>query len=213
MIRKLSAFIVPALLLAACGDPAKTEAAPETAVAPSAEAPAAEPPATTFEDVVANFDATRQHLVWVLPPGVIANGPFGARVVVKADGVTELDTVIPLTAEKPAAGSRPEYPAGAEVLRLSTDATYPQRLEEIRGVMDGITSRLGPGHGELAITSDFKTQIADDFREEYCVSRKIPPIAIYLEQGDPSTLQKLPLGGGEAILQSTILNSCGSPAN
>lgn len=210
MIRILSAAIVPALLLAGCGDPPKTEAAPAVAEAPAATL-TAPPTDQTFEDVVANFDGTKQHLVWVLPPGVIANGPFGARVIVKADGAAELDTVIPLTAEKPAAGSRPEYPAGAEVLRLSTDASYPQRLEEIRNVMSGITERLGPGHGELMITNDFKTQIADAFREAYCVQRKLPPIAIYLEQGEPSTLQQLPLGGGEDILQSAILAACGAP--
>lgn len=206
MIRIVSAAIVPVLLLAACGDPAKTDAKPEVAVTPeAAAAPVAE---LAFEDVVANFDATKQHLVWVLPPGVTANGPYGAHVTVKADGATELDTVIPLTAEKPAAGSRPEYPAGAEVLRLSTDESYPKRLEEIRGVVDGITAKLGPGHGELIITSDFGTTIADTHREEYCVSQKLPPVAIYLEQGEPATLQKLPIGGAEAILQSAILGSC-----
>lgn len=211
MIRMLSAFIVPALLLAGCGDPAKTEPAPEAATPPPATL--ALPQSQTLEDVVANFDATKQHLIWVLPPGVIANGPFGARVIVKADGATELDTVIPLTAEKPAAGSRPEYPAGAEVLRLSTEASYPQRLEEIRGVITGITEKLGPGHGELIITNDFKTQIADAYRDEYCVKRQLPPIAIYLEQGEPSTLQQLPLGGGEAILHSAILAGCDTPPN
>ena len=209
MIRILSALILPALLLSACNDPAKTDAAPEVAAAPSAPAE----PATvkTFEEVVASFDAATQHLVWVLPPGIVADGPYGAHVTVRADGKTELDTVIPLTGEKPAGGSRPEYPADAEILRLSTDTSYPQRLEEIRGVMKGITEKLGPGHGELIITSDFKTQIADAYREEYCVNRKLPPTAIYLEQGTPSTLQKLPIGGGEAVLQSTILASCAAP--
>jgi len=209
MIRIISAAIASALLLAACGDRAKPEVAitPETkpAAAPSAE--------LTFEDVIATFDATKQHLVWVLPPGVSANGPFGAHVTVKADGTTELDTVIPLTAEKPAAGSRPEYPAGAEVLRLSTDESYLQRLEEIRGVMTAITSKLGPGHGELIVTSDIGTKIADTHREEYCVTQKLPPVAIYLEQGEPSRLQKLPIGGAEAILQSAILGSCAAPPN
>ncbi len=213
MIRIVSAAIVPVLLLAACGDPAKTDAKPEIAVTPEAETAAAPAATLAFEDVVANFDATKQHLVWVLPPGVSANGPFSAHVTVKADGATELDTVIPLTAEKPAAGSRPEYPAGAEVLRLSTDETYPKRLEEIRGVVDGITSKLGPGHGELTITSDFGTTIADAYREEYCVTRKLPPVSIYLEQGEPATLQPLPIGGAESILQSAILGSCAAPPN
>ena len=118
MIRIVSAAIASALLLAACGDPAKTDAKPEVAITPETETAAAPSAELTFEDVIASFDATKQHLVWVLPPGVSANGPFGAHVTVKADGATELDTVIPRTAEKPAAGSRPEYPAGAEVLRL-----------------------------------------------------------------------------------------------
>ena len=74
--------------------------------------------------------------------------------------------------------------------------------------MDGITAKLGPGHGELIITSNFKTEIDDSVRQQYCVERKLPPIAVYLEQGEPSTLRKLPMGGGESILQSTILAGC-----
>lgn len=210
MIRILSALIVPAFLLAGCGDPAKTDATPAIASAPAAT-PAEPPSPLTFEDVIAKFDAATQHLVWVLPPGVVASGPYGARIVVNADAKTEYETVIPLTGEKPAAGSRPEYPAGSEVLRLSTDASYPQRLEEIRAAMKSITDKLGPGHGELIITSDFKMQIADNYREEYCTNRKLPPTTIYLEQGTPSTLQKLPTDGGEAVLQSTILASCAAP--
>ena len=210
MIRIASATIVSLSLLAACNDPPKTDET-MSAAAPVAEAPAARAAVTTFEDVVANFDAAKQHLVWVLPPGVVAQGPFGAQVVVKADGVTELDTTIPLTAEKPAAGSRAEYPTGAEVLRLSTDSSYPQRLKDIQGVVEGIKARLGPGHGELSIASDFQTEIADAYREEYCVKQNIPPISIYLEQGEPAVLQQLPIGGGEAILRATLLASCQAP--
>lgn len=210
MIRILSGLIVPVLLLTACSDPAKTEAAPEVAAAP-ATTPADPEAAETFEDVIATFDAATQHLVWVLPAGVVANGPYTASVTITADGKPEYETVIPLIGEKPAAGSRAEYPADAEILRLSTDASYPQRLEEIRGVMKGITDRLGPGHGELTITSDFKTQIADAYRDEYCLKRNLPPTVIYLEQGTPSTLQKLPIGGAEAVIQSTLLASCLAP--
>jgi len=210
MIRILSALIVPAFLLAACGDPAKSPASPEST--PAATVTPAEPPsAQSFEDVIATFDAATQHLIWVLPPGVVANGPYSARVIVNADGKTEFETVIPLTGDKPSAGSRPEYPANAEVLRLSTDTSYPQRLEEIRGAMKSITDRLGPGHGELIITTDFRPQIADAQREEYCANRKLPPTTIYLEQGLPATLQKLPIGDAEAIVQSTILASCAVP--
>lgn len=207
MIRATFASIAAIFLIAGCDNPAKPAAEP---VAENATAPAAPGAADdlTFEEAVANFDGATQHLVWVLPPGIITSGPFTARVVVKADDATELDTTIPLASEKAPGGSRPEYPAGAEVLRLSTDASYPARLEEIRGVMSGITSRLGPGHGELAITSNFKTEIDAAFHEEYCVNQKLPPISVYLEQGEPSTLRKLPIGGGESILQSTILAGC-----
>ncbi|MDP3495248.1 MAG: hypothetical protein Q8R82_19225 [Hyphomonadaceae bacterium] len=207
MTKAFFAGIAAIFLTAGCDNASKP--APEP-VAETTPAPTL-PDDLTFEDAVANFDATTQHLVWVLPPGIAAKGPFGAQVIVKADGATEMDTTIPLNAEKPAAGSRPEYPVGAEVLRLSTDASYPQRLEEIRGVMDGITSRLGPGHGELIITTDFKTEIGDSFRQEYCVDGKLPPIAIYLEQGAPSTLRKLPIAGGESILRATILAGCAVP--
>lgn len=204
MIKATFAGIAAIFLIVGCDNPSKPVEAPVAESTPAS----ALPDDLTFEEAVAKFDAATQHLVWVLPPGVIANGPFSAQVVLKADGATELDTTIPLTAEKVAAGSRPEYPAGAEVLRLSTDASYPKRLEEIRGVMDGITSRLGPGHGELAVTSDFKTEIAAAFRQDYCVDHKLPPISVYLEQGEPSTLRKLPIGGGESILQSAILAGC-----
>lgn len=210
MTRILSALIVPALLLSACGEPANLGAAPKVASTPAAT-PVDPSTTKTFEEIIATFDAGTQHLVWVLPPGVVANGPYSATVVVQADGQTEFEMTIPLMGEKPAAGSHHEYPAEAEVLRLSTDATYPQRLEEIRGVMKGVTDRLGPGHGELIITSDFKTQIADAYRETYCTKRELPPTAIYLEHGTPSTLQKLPIGGGEAVIQSILLASCAAP--
>lgn len=210
-MRLASAVIVPAFLLVGCGDPAKPDAATDAATAPAAEAPAEPQSQKTFEEVIATFDASTQHLVWVLPPGIVASGPYSVSVTVNADGKTEFSTVIPLTGEKPAAGSRPEYPADAEVLRLSTDASYPQRLEEIRGVMKGITDRLGPGHGELVITSDFKTTIADAYRESYCIKRELPSTVIYLDQGTPSTLQKLPIGGGESVIQSTLLASCIAP--
>jgi hypothetical protein len=207
MIRATFGGIAAIFLIVGCDNASKPAIAPAVENAPAPAAPS-EAEVATFEEAVANFDGATQHLVWVLPPGIIASGPFTARVVVKADDATELDTTIPLTSEKAAGGSRPEYPAGAEVLRLSTDASYPQRLEEIRGVVDGITSRLGPGHGELAITSDFKTEIDPTFHKEYCVDQKLPPVAIYLEQGEPSTLRKLPIGGAESILQATILAGC-----
>lgn len=206
MTRTLFAGVAAAYLLAACD-----QATPVAPVEPSAAPPPAAttaPSELTFEDAVATFDATTQHLVWVLPPGVIAQGPFTAQVVVKADGAVALDKTIPLTAEKPAAGSRPEYPAGSEVLRLSTDASYPEHLKEIRGVMEGITAKLGAGHGELAVSSDFKTEIAEDYRKQYCTEGMMPPAAIYLEQGDPARLQKLPIGGAADILQSTLLAAC-----
>ena len=207
MIRASFGGIAAIFLIIGCDNASKTAVAPVVENAPAPAAPSAADVAT-FEEAVANFDAATQHLVWVLPPGIIASGPFSAEVVLKADGATELETTIPLAAEKPASGSRPEYPAGAEVLRLSTDATYPRSLQEIRSVMDGITAKLGPGHGELIITSNFTTEIDDSVRQQYCVERKLPPIAVYLEQGEPSTLRKLPMGGGESILQSTILAGC-----
>lgn len=206
MTRTTFAVVAAVFLFAACDKAQPVE--PPVAQTPPPSTAAQSPSDLTFEDAVAKFDAATQHLVWVLPPGVIAQGPFSAQVVIKADGAVALDKTIPLTAEKPAAGSRPEYPAGAEVLRLSTDATYPQHLKEIQDAMEGIKAKLGPGHGELNISSNFKTEIAEDFRKQYCTEQQIPPIAIYLEQGDPSTLQPLPIGGAEAILRSTILGAC-----
>ena len=205
MTKAMFAGIAALCLLAAC-DNAKPALTP--VAEPALAATPAPPTELTLEEAVANFDAATQHLVWVLPPGVIAKGPFIAQIVIKADGAVALDTTIPLTGDKPAAGSRPEYPAGSEVLRLSTDASYPEHLKEIRGVMEGITSKLGPGHGELSITSDFKTEIADAFRTQYCAEGKVPPTATYLEQGEPSTLLKLPISGAEGILQSIILAGC-----
>ena len=173
MTRTTFAVVAAVFLFAACDKAQPVE--PPVAQTPPPSTAAQSPSDLTFEDAVAKFDAATQHLVWVLPPGVIAQGPFSAQVVIKADGAVALDKTIPLTAEKPAAGSRPEYPAGAEVLRLSTDATYPQHLKEIQDAMEGIKAKLGPGHGELAaeVRGSGRTAVNDansDFAGGYAVA-------------------------------------------
>ncbi len=161
-----------------------------------------------FAEVVGKFDYRSQHLVWVLPEGVSAQGPWTANVEIKRDGEKVYEQSIPLTATTLEAGGRPEYPAGAVVIQLSADETWPTRYQEILGVVEDIKAQFGPGHGEATFSSDIKPKIDAAHHQAYCVEQKLPLISIYLEQGDPPTLQSLDMGGAGDVFRSVILAAC-----
>jgi hypothetical protein len=200
------AALAATLVIAACNKPAETPAAPvvETRVIATPDVLANVP--ESFEEAIAALDYKTQHVIWVLPPGIHASGPFVADVEIKHDGVKRYELEIPLTADFPASGSRPEFPAGAEILRLSADATWTSRLAEVKDVVDKLKAEHGPGGGELNISSNIKTEIGAEVRKAYCEDDKMPDIGIFLEQGEPAKLYPLSIGATAPILKAAELN-------
>lgn len=198
--------------LAACSPKAPApEAVATPAAAPTPEIlPGSEPGVSqSFADVVNKFDYKTQKLVWVLPAGITASGPFTAEIDIKRDGETVYKQSIPLGSEILPAGSRPEYTEGAQVIRLSADASWPSRYAEILGVVKDIRDKFGPGHGEATFASDIRPKIDDAHKQTYCTEGKLPAITIYLEQGEPAQLQPLDMGGGtDQVFRTAILGAC-----
>jgi hypothetical protein len=167
----------------------------------------------SFADTIGAFDYRTQHFIWVLPPGIHAKGPFVADVVIKHGGETRHQESIPLTAEFPTPGSRPEYPRSAEIVRLSADATWPKHLVDIKGIVDGLIAQYGPGGGELDVSTNLKTDIGAEVRQGYCVDDTMPEVRMFVEQdgGEPSTLKRIDIAGAAAILKAAVLSGCKAP--
>src|SRR5262245_59894426 len=126
MIRVALAGAAALALMAACNKAPETPAAPtETATAP---APATDPAGETYMDAVQKFNPATQHFVWVLPEGVHGTGPWEMNVTVKHRGEVKHQARIPLKAEILSSGSRPEFPAGAEIVRLSDDGSWASSM-------------------------------------------------------------------------------------
>jgi hypothetical protein len=167
----------------------------------------------SFADAIGAFDYRTQHFIWVLPPGVHARGPFVADVHVQHAGEPTFDASIPLTAEFPTPGSRPEYPRSAEIVRLSADATWPKHLADIKQAADGLIAKYGPGGNELTVSTGLKTDIGADVRQGYCIDDTMPEVRIFVEQdgGEPSTLKRIDIAGAAAILKAAVLSGCKTP--
>jgi hypothetical protein len=169
----------------------------------------------SFADTIGAFDYKTQHFIWVLPPGIHARGPFVADVVIKHGGETKHEETIPLKAEFPTPGSRPEYPRSAEIIRLSADDGWPEHLDEIKSLVDDLTAQYGPGGGELDVTTSLKTDIGPEVRQGYCVDDTMPEVRVFIEQdgGDPSTLKRIDIADAAPILKAAVLSGCkASPA-
>jgi hypothetical protein len=167
----------------------------------------------SFADTIGAFDYKTQHFIWVLPPGIHAKGPFVAEVNVQHAGEPAFKTFIPLTAEFPAPGSRPEYPRSAEIVRLSADATWPKHLADIKQVADGLIAKYGAGGNELNVSSSLKTDIGAEVRQGYCVDDTMPEVRVFVEQdgATPSTLKRIDIAGAAEILKAAVLSGCKAP--
>src|SRR6185295_16276376 len=120
--------------------PAETPAVP-VAEAPAAPAPAADaaaPSGGSFQDAISQFNPATQHFVWVLPEGVHGKPPWEMNVTVKHRGEVKFKTTIPLKAEIAAAGSRPEFPATSETVRLSDDGSWVSHMTEVQKVIEDL---------------------------------------------------------------------------
>ena len=171
-------------------------------------------PEASFAETIGAFDYKTQHFIWILPPGIHAKGPFTADVVIKHGGEIKHQESIPLTAEFPTPGSRPEYPRSAEIIRLAADDAWPRHLADIKGVVDGLIAQYGPGGGELSVSSSLKTEISAEVRQSYCVDNTMPEVRVFLEQsgGEPALLKRIDIAAAAPILKAAVLAGCKTPA-
>ena len=171
-------------------------------------------PKASFAETIGAFDYKTQHFIWVLPPGIHAKGPFTADVVITHSGETKHQDSIPLTAEFPTPGSRPEYPRSAEIIRLAADDAWPKHLADIKGVVDGLDAEFGPGGSELSVSTSLKTEISAEVRQSYCVDDTMPDVRVFLEQSgsEPALLKRIDIAAAAPILKAAVLSGCKAPA-
>lgn len=195
--------------------PASFGEAGSGAVPPPPPGPPPPGSATDTVDVGATlgaFDHTTQSLVWVLPPGVHAEGPFIAAVTVAHNGEVKHETQLPLASARLDSGARPEFPAGSDVVQLSATDTWPVERDRIVATVEQLKAAHGPGGGELDIRTDFKAVIDETHRRKYCIEGEDLPISLFIAEGEPAALKKIELGDGEMILRRTILlGGCKAP--
>lgn len=177
------------------------------------------PPGTSAQPVeggvdaaamVADFDHVGQRLVWVLPPGVHASGPFSATVNISHNGDLKHESRIALDAERLESGSRQEFAPGSDVVQLALGDDWPIERDRIVNLIRDLRAAHGPGGGELDVTSDFAVTMDESHRRGYCIEGQELPIHLYVGQlpadaAGSLTLQPVQLGDGVRILQRTIL--------
>lgn len=157
-------------------------------------------------DVLNTFDYQNQHLIWVLPPGIHAEGPYQANITITVGDKTAYESSLPLTASRPEANAA--FPAGSDVVRLSADVDWVKQRDEIKTRVAAF--QAAKQHGDVEITSDFKTKIDETYRRQYCMQGNKIVVDLYLE--DRAQLRKVDITDAMPILQRTILTGgCKAP--
>jgi hypothetical protein len=128
------------------------------------------------------------------------------NVTVKHRGEVKHQAVIPLKSEILASGTRPEFPAGTEVVRLSDDGSWASRMVDVQKVIDGLIAQFGRGDGELLLESELHTSIDPAHRNAYCVEGRKPVVNFYLEEG--ASLTSFDLGPLGPMFEASILKNC-----
>jgi hypothetical protein len=183
-----------------------TPASPRTAPAPVQAA--ADDDAMPFAAIAQQFDPAKQHMVWVMPPGIHGKGPWDFKSVVKHRDEVKFEKTIPLRAEISKGGSRPEYPAGYEVVRLTDDGTWAQHTAEIDKVIADLIAQHGRGQGSLDMTNDLNLAIDPAYKQAYCVENKPTDLRFYLEEDGVADLIRLDITEMAGIIQIAVRNAC-----
>ena len=237
-VSAMGVFALAAALLAACSAPDATPAAgpsggeaslqsppfetpefhaapgqpatPSVQPAPALAKGAAEADSMPFAAIAMQFDPGKQHLVWVMPPGIHGKGPWDLKSVVKHLDEVKFETTVPLRAEIKPGGGRPEYPTGYEIVRLTDDGTWKQRTAEIDKVIADLIAQYGRGQGSLDMTNDLTLAIDPAYKQTYCVENKPADLRFYLEEDGVADLVRLDIAEMSGIIQVAVKNACGT---
>lgn len=162
----------------------------------------------SFAAIASTFDPGKQHFVWVLPPGVHGKGPWDLTAIVSLKDEKQFETTIPLKAELAKAGSRPEYPAGYEIVRLTNDGSWAQRTAEIDKVIQDLIARHGRGNGKLEMTNQLVVSIDPDHHKQYCVDNKPADVHLYMEEDGAADLVRLDADAMAGLFQMAVRKAC-----
>ncbi len=165
---------------------------------------------TDLGTVASQFDPAKQRFVWVLPPGLHGKGPWDMKAVVALDGKPQFETTLPLVAEKSVGGSRPEYPAGYEIVRLTDHGEWARNTAKIDDVIQKLVAEHGRGHGSLEMSNDLNFEIDDARRKAYCTDGQKPDIRLYMEEVGKPDLIRLDVDAMRGIIQLAVTQACNS---
>jgi hypothetical protein len=135
-----------------------------------------------FTSIAANFDPNLQRFVWVLPPGVHGEAPWGFTAIVRHKGEVKYEAELPLVAQKVTPGSRPEYTAGYEIIRLTDDGRWSERTAEMDKVILALIEQHGRGDGEVEFNNKLSLSLDAAAKQAYCTEGKTADIRLYVEE-------------------------------
>jgi hypothetical protein len=135
-----------------------------------------------FTSIAANFDPNIQRFVWVLPPGVHGEAPWGFTAQVRHKGEVKYEAELPLVAQMVAAGSRPEYTAGYEIIRLTDDGRWSERTAAMDKVILALIEQHGRGDGEVEFSNKLNLSLDAAAKQAYCTEGKTADIRLYVEE-------------------------------
>ena len=189
------------------GEPASPLAAPP----PVQSADTALPEAAqdiSLTSIASQFDPARQRFVWVLPPGIHGEGPWDFRAVVKIRSESKFETTLPLKAELAPSGTRPEYTAGYEIVRLTDDGRWAQSTAEIDKVIQQLVAEYGRGLGELEMISQLHVSVVPAYRAQHCAAGAQHDIRVYMEE-DGKPLISLNNAMMSTMISQVVREACG----
>jgi|GEM_PF-1513171 hypothetical protein len=178
------------------------------APAPAPEQAPSQDTAPDFTSIAANFNPGLQRFIWVLPPGVHGEGPWGFTVQVRHKGEVKHESEMPLVAEKLQAGSRPEFPAGYEIIRLTDDGQWNERSAALDKVIMGIIEQYGRGDGEVEFNNQLHLTLEPAARKLYCDEGKVADIQLYMEESGKAELVSMMGGANETFSRFAIMQGC-----
>jgi hypothetical protein len=188
------------------GEPASPLAAPPVQSADTALPEAAQDISLT--SIASQFDPARQRFVWVLPPGIHGEGPWDFKAVVKIRGESKFETTLPLKAELAPSGTRPEYTAGYEIVRLTDGGGWAQSTAEIDKVIQQLVAEYGRGLGELEMISQLHVSVAPAYRAQHCAAGTQHDIRVYMEE-DGKPLISLNNAMMSTMFSQVVREACG----